>query len=187
MFLARNGFYRLTLLALLLGILLRVLGDDLVVLPFARSTVLVRNLVPGVVTILLGWAAQDQWVGCQVATVRRAWVLTGTRALASVSLCLVASGVALVGQREPALLWLCVSFTGPAVLLAQHLSWWWAVPLVAQVALLEVGLGVMETPMLRIVTDPVVATLILAFCLVLAAATGSRTTGRSTTGGVAWA
>jgi len=187
-FLARNGFLRVAPFALLLGGILRVLGDDRVTLPFARSAVLVHHLTPGVTTVLIAWAAQDMWRGCPVATVREPWILAGARTVVAASLCLGAAGIAVLGQQQTVLIWLCVCFTGPAVLLAQHLPLWWVAPLLAQLALLRVGPDLSASTVVREVADPYPAVAILTVCLALAAGfgqlgrNGARPRGRTPEG-----
>ncbi len=152
MFLQRNGFSVTFPGAFLLGLVLRLGGDANLGLPMIRNPVLVQYLVPGVTTILLGWTLQDRWSGCGVASVRPAGQLTGARLLATVGVCLVAAGTALIGQSGQDLFWASLWLLAVAVAVGVCGSAWWMPVLALEFVLLRLASSDPET--LSLLVDP---------------------------------
>lgn len=123
-------------LALVLGLCLNLVPTVRVSFPALPSAVLVGLLVPGMVTLLLGWTLVDRWPTAELALSRQGPGIVAVRVGATIVVCLVAAAVASLAEDHHAVAGTCW-LLGLALATEQVLpGHWWTAVLVGQVMLL---------------------------------------------------
>lgn len=124
-------------LALVLGLCLNLVPTVRVSFPALPSAVLVGLLVPGTVTLLLGWTLVDRWPTTELALSRQGPGIVAVRVGATIVACLVAAAVASLAEDHHAVAgtcWLLTLALGVELVLP---GYWWTAVLVGQGALLH--------------------------------------------------
>ena len=139
----------------MLGVCLNLVPTVRVSIPALPSAVLVGLLVPGTVTLLLGWTLVDRWPTEELALARQGPGIVAVRVGATIAVCLVAAAVAGIAEDHHAIAgtcWLLAVALGVELVLP---GYWWAAVLVGQVALLHADYH--DAAWTGVVTSPIPA------------------------------
>ncbi|GAA1531311.1 hypothetical protein [Nocardioides humi] len=139
-------------IALVLGACLHLVPTVRIAVPTLPSAVLVGLLVPGTVTLLLGWTVVDRWPTGELALARQGRRITAARIGATIAVCLVAAAVASAGHDRNAIAGTCWLLAVALLVDLLVAGSWWIGVIVGQVVMLQADYR--QLPWAEVLTSP---------------------------------